>query len=571
MNLLRKILLVILLFASTNVFAQLPYNNLGFENGTFDDWETAIGYRDYYSGVITMDPVGAPSSRHIIINDKNSTDPYGDFPVLCPNGSKYSIKLGDDNSKTNPTRIGNSGRVQRISRTFIVPANFSLIFNYAVVLEDNRNASNAHDAHIQPKFEMRVVDLSSNTVLTCPYFDFTASSTLPGFLTSTRNRNPDAEVIYKDWSTALINLNNYAGKEIRIEFTATDCAPGAHFGYAYLDIDEVLSLNPISGNIFCKGQTYSTLIGPSGFKEYTWYNDKDLNTSISDKQNLVVKAEPNESYTLKIVPYDNSTCVDFLHITLQELPDSFILKVAPKVFGCPGTGIDLTAASIKAGSSVMKLYSYYKDEFGQQYLPNPDKVLQSGTYYIRGTNVGGCTDIQPIEVVLSSPEISVTQPFPVRYPTKVDLSTTFADLGFDYRYYSDAAGTIEIDKDVNVTGTYYIKATSGIPCSVIVPVKVIVNPPPPYTIEAPNTFTPNGDGVNDFFKIKIDGFVSLTQLTIFNRYGQQVFTTRSINDYWTGTSSGSALPNGTYYWIFEGKDDYFHTPVKQASSITIIR
>ncbi len=276
---------------------------------------------------------------------------------------------------------------------------------------------------------------------------------------------------------------------------------------------------------------------------------------------------------MKIVPYDNSTCIDFLHVTLKELPDPFILKIASKVYGCPGTGVDLTAASIKAGSSIMKLYSYYKDEFGQQYLPNPDKVLASGTYWIRGTNAGGCTDIQPVEVILANPEIKVIDPSPVRYPTKVDLSATFTHIsGVTYDYFTDAAATKPmVDFSVNVTGTYYIKAISGIGCSVIVPVKVVVNPPPPYTIDAPTVFTPNGDGINDNFSIKTTGYVSLTLLNIFNRYGQVVFTTRSINDYWTGASGSSALPNGTYYWIFEGTDDYFHTKVKQASSITIVR
>ncbi len=574
MNLLCKIFLVFLLFASTTVFAQLP-PNIGFESGNFNGWETSIGTRGRNTGDIIMDPPGTPSPRHTIINSnyKDQLDPYGEFPILCPNGSGYSIKLGDDQSVSQPPNSLTGGRVQSVSRTFTVPANFSLIFNYAVVLEDNRHASNAHPASIQPKFEMRVVDLSNNAVLTCPYFDFTASSTLPGFLISTKKRNQDAEVIYKDWSTAFINLNNYAGKQVRIEFIVADCAPGAHFGYAYLDIDEVLSLNPISGNIFCKDQLFTTLNGPGGFKEYTWYNDKDLNTSIGDKQQLPVQAIPNESYTLKIVPYDNLTCVDYLHVTLKELGVPFKLLVQSTVYGCVGSGVNLKDPNITIGSSTDMTYSYFKDITGSVYLPNPDKVLTSGTYYIRGTNAGGCTDIQPVEVILTNPEISVTQPFPVRYPTKVNLSTTFTHMtGVNYSYFTDAAATIPmVDYSINVTGTYYVKATSSLGCSVIAAVKVVVNPPPPYTIDAPNTFTPNGDGVNDLFSIKISGYVSLTQLTIFDRYGQQVFTTRSINDYWTGNRGTNQLPVGTYYWIFDGTDDYFHTKVKKSSSITIIR
>jgi gliding motility-associated-like protein len=570
MSLLCKIFFVLMLFTTTTVFAQLP-NNIGFEKGNFDGWETSIGTRNRTVGSIDiMDPPAAPvNGRHVIIDaayNKNELDPYGGFPVVCPNGSKYSIKLGNNIP---------AGKMQRVSYTFTVPSNitsYSIIFNYAVVIEDPN-----HSISEQPIFSAKVYNVSDNSYVSCPALDFSPQSGIPGFDKSdiTRvpvNNGPIATVYYKDWSTAMIDLTNYAGKTIRLEFTATDCKPSGHFGYAYLDIDEQLSLKPITGNVFCSNQTVVTLNGPSGFAEYMWYKDNDTTKPGISGQSITVPAIDGDKYALHIIPYLGLGCEDDLYVMLQKLAEPFNLVVTPQVYGCPGTGIDLTAASIKAGSSSMK-FSYYKDKFGVEYLPNPDRILSSGIYYIRGTNLGGCTDVLPVEVIIASPEISVTQPLPVRYPTKVDLSATFTHIsGVTYDYFTDATATEPmVDFSINVSGTYYIKATSGTPCSVIVPVKVVVNPPLPYTIEAPSAFTPNGDGINDNFSIKITGYVSMTLLNIFNRYGQVVFTTKSINDYWTGTSSGSTLPNGTYYWIFEGTDDYFHTRVKQASSITIVR
>ncbi|RZA03241.1 MAG: gliding motility-associated C-terminal domain-containing protein [Sphingobacteriaceae bacterium] len=570
MNRLCKICFFLLFFASTNVLAQLP-NNIGFEKGNFDGWETSIGTRNRTAGSIDiMDPPSNPvNGRHTIFDatyNKNMLDTYGGFPVVCPNGSRYSIKLGNDNP---------AGKMQRVSYTFTVPKNvtrYSIIFNYAVVIEDPNHGSGE-----QPLFLAKVYNVSDGGYV-CPSLDFSPQSGIPGFSKSERSRIPTnngqiTPVYYKDWSTAMIDLTNYAGKTIRLEFTAEDCKPNGHFGYAYLDVDEALSLKPINGNIFCSNQTQTTLIGPSGFAKYIWYIGNDKTKPGIEGQSITVPAVDGVNYLLHIVPFPDLGCEEDLYTTLQKLHDPFNLVVTPEVYGCRGIGVDLTAASVTAGSSTMK-FSYYKKEGdGFEYLPNPDKVLTSGTYYIRGTNDGGCTDIVPVKIILTTPDISITQPLPVQYPTKVDLSTTFTHTaGVTYNYYTDAAGTIPMtDLNVNVSGTYYIKATSGIPCTVIVPVKVIVNPPPPYTIEAPNVFTPNGDGVNDLFKIKIDGFVSLTQLTIFNRYGQQVFTTRSIDDYWTGNRGSSPLPAGTYYWIFDGTDDYYHTKVKRSSSITIVR
>lgn len=570
MNLLCKIFFVLLLLANTNVLAQLP-NNIGFEKGNFDGWETSIGTRNRATGSIDiMDPPTSPVyGRHSILDatyNKNELDFFGGFPVVCPNGSKYSIKLGNKDP---------AGKMQRVSYTFTVPSNitsYSIIFNYAVVIEDPN-----HGVDQQPIFSAKVYNVSDNSYVTCPSLDFSPQSGIPGFDKSDITRPPGmdgrvAPVYYKDWSTAMIDLTNYAGKTIRLEFTAEDCKPSGHFGYAYLDIDEVLSLKPINGNVFCSNQTETTLIGPSGFAEYMWYKNNDTTKPGIPGQYITVPAVDGDKYMLHIIPYLGLGCEDDLYITLQQLGETFSLVVAPKVYGCLDVGFDLTAANITAGSSTMKFSYYKKEKGGFEYLPNPDKVSASGTYWIRGTNDGGCTDILPIEVILTTPEINVTQPLPVRYPTKVDLSLTFTPLpGYSYGYFADEAGTTPIDRMADVTGTYYIKTTSGLGCSIVSSIKVVVNPPLPYTIEAPNTFTPNGDGVNDSFYIKTTGYVSMTLLRIFNRYGQVVFTTRSINDYWTGTSGSGALPNGTYYWIFEGTDDYFHTPVKQASSITIVR
>jgi gliding motility-associated-like protein len=565
MNLLCKIFFAMLLFANTAVFAQLPYNNLGFENGTFDGWECVSGIRDNRNNFV-MNAPGAPNSRHVVIgpSQKDELDPYGHFPVLCPNGSNYSIKLGS---------IDTPRFVERISRTLSnIPSNFSLVFNYAIVLDANA----AHGPNDQPLFNVEIFDAVTNDKVPCPSFNFVADLAIPGFTTSDvlsdKIIGNDTYPVYRDWTTAMIDLKDYAGRDLRIEFTTADCNGNIHFAYAYIDIDEKLSLKPITGSVFCKGQDSTTLIAPDGYEDYIWSGDNFITTYHG--KSYKVPAVDKASYVVKLIAYPGFGCDDILYTTLAELSDDFKLIVASQVFVCPGTAADLTAPVITNGSAPGLTYSYYfENSLGIVYLPNPKAVSKPGKYYIRGTNGGGCTDIKEIEVVIyPTPNIKVTNPNPVQYPAKVDLSTTHdRTTGFTYSYFKDAAATTAIDQYVSATGTYYIKATATTSCTNISSVKIVVDPPPPYTIDASNTFTPNGDGINDNFFIKTTGYVTLTQLTIFNRYGQLVFTARSINDHWTGTNSGSTLPEGTYYWIFEGTDDYFHTKVKRASSITIVR
>ncbi|MEL7021718.1 MAG: gliding motility-associated C-terminal domain-containing protein, partial [Bacteroidota bacterium] len=64
-------------------------------------------------------------------------------------------------------------------------------------------------------------------------------------------------------------------------------------------------------------------------------------------------------------------------------------------------------------------------------------------------------------------------------------------------------------------------------------------------------FSPNDDGVNDFFTIQgIDAFPDHT-LNIYNRWGNQVLNRSNYKNDWDGTWNNRALPDGTYFYIFD--------------------
>ncbi len=67
-------------------------------------------------------------------------------------------------------------------------------------------------------------------------------------------------------------------------------------------------------------------------------------------------------------------------------------------------------------------------------------------------------------------------------------------------------------------------------------------------LDFPNAFSPNGDGINDIYKAK-DGYQSIVefQATIFNRWGQKLYSWTDPAGGWDGTFNGKAVADGVYF------------------------
>jgi gliding motility-associated-like protein len=89
----------------------------------------------------------------------------------------------------------------------------------------------------------------------------------------------------------------------------------------------------------------------------------------------------------------------------------------------------------------------------------------------------------------------------------------------------------------------------------------------------PEVFTPNGDGVNDFFVIKGIQKTENT-LTIYNRWGNKVYKMDNYDNTWngmpnvTGTLGNQKLPQGTYYYILEFKGE---TNLKTTNGFVVLQ
>jgi gliding motility-associated-like protein len=82
-----------------------------------------------------------------------------------------------------------------------------------------------------------------------------------------------------------------------------------------------------------------------------------------------------------------------------------------------------------------------------------------------------------------------------------------------------------------------------------------------------NTFSPNGDGINDLFYIGNVVKYPNNRLEVYTRTGQLVYAKSDYDNSWDGTNYGDKLPAATYYYTFNPGDG---SPAK-FGSVTIVR
>jgi len=302
----------------------------------------------------------------------------------------------------------------------------------------------------------------------------------------------------------------------------------------------------------CFGNTsaFTNITDPKGstVEGYFW----DFN----DNTNLVIATNPTHTYiasgTYDVTLIASSTdgCKDTVVHTVNvwELPRPNITAGGP-IFFCEGENVDLTVNPIGTPT-------FWSTGETTQTI----NVDTTGDYTVSITDIHGCegeTSILVYSWLL--PELSISNDTTVSLGEDVPLWVTGA-LNYDWQlptYLDDSFSDMPNSIDPKETITYTVVGTdiNGCQSDATVTIKVEVD----YNLKPVNLFTPNGDGVNDRFYIGNIECYSDCQLSVFNRWGLQVYSSNSYQNDWKGIFNDDPLPDGTYYYVIEcdGREDRF--------------
>ncbi len=134
--------------------------------------------------------------------------------------------------------------------------------------------------------------------------------------------------------------------------------------------------------------------------------------------------------------------------------------------------------------------------------------------------------------------------------------------GLNDPYISDPVAVLQKDQ------LYNLIVTSSEGCREEDQLLVKVYAGPEFYV--PTGFTPNHDGVNDYFRVIAPGVPKMDFLRVWDRWGRLVFETSTLSATWDGTLKGDPAPAGTYVWMVQGTD-YSGRLFNRKGTVTLIR
>ena len=255
--------------------------------------QSAYKSEDPYTNIGVID-FGSDSeeSRHTIHVDPTETDPRTDDELnTVPKGALASVRLGNWDQ---------TGEAEAITYNITVDAENQgiLIVKYATVVEYS-----GHERSGEPFFRLEVLDEYGQLIdQSCGHADYAYSDAVEsGDLNGWHITKSNTNIAWKEWTTVGVNLQPYAGQNIKVRLTTSDCYQSAHFGYAYFTID-CASAKLETEN--CGNDAKIECHAPEGFT-YKWFNE--AGEIVGTERELIVDPGRQE-YTCRVSFIEDTTC-----------------------------------------------------------------------------------------------------------------------------------------------------------------------------------------------------------------------------------------------------------------------
>jgi gliding motility-associated-like protein len=300
-----------------------------------------------------------------------------------------------------------------------------------------------------------------------------------------------------------------------------------------ITIYERPTVSLLADTILCEGETL-ILDAANGGSSYQW--------STGDQTQTI---EVTSSSTYKVT-VNNGHCTnsDEVNVTFYSYPDA---SLGQDIVICNGD----ESTTLNAPNNNTSTYHWSTGA-----ISSSISVAASGQYSIQVSH-GRCVSKDTINVNFASIRPITFLDTTLIIPFGEDLKLSETAINTQQWRWNFGDGATETVSIPPITHHYekaniyhgHVELFNDFGCTKTISFEVEV----PYHVFIPNVFTPNGDETNESFEIQYNGDLKNFSQIVYDRYGKEVFTSRSITDRWRALE----VPSGLYYYNVRLDKDIF--------------
>ena len=316
----------------------------------------------------------------------------------------------------------------------------------------------------------------------------------------------------------------------------------------------------------CQGDTLTLEVldvsGGTGQYTYVWTNSQEQ--ILGNTDTLQVAVPTDAGYTITVADQCGNSG-DTLVYALIPNPAPFLLSFNADTVICAGDTVALWAR-VTGGSG------YYTIEWPGSELSDPQLLVNPPVNDSYSVNIYD----QCGEVISDQVNVGVEAPVVVINSTNAgqdDWVFEAATLPTFCRSYRWDLGDGTLSRERTLAHSYldleehwvHLKVITYVGCSAVDSVLIR----PPGQLWFPNAFTPDGDGINETFGPAMR-YVDKFEMSIFDRWGQPIYTTDAVDQPWDGTVNGGLATTGVYVYKYRAEGHLFPS-VENYGHVTLLR
>jgi len=360
-------------------------------------------------------------------------------------------------------------------------------------------------------------------------------SDIPGQTTTTLSRNFPAATppgIY-EFRLAVAEAGNMGSPQCRVASQPLRVSINAN------PVTTAINNSPV-----CEGGTVT--LTATGGTLYAWSGPNGFTGSASPLPVNNIQMNQAGKYYVTVTNAAGCTHIDSTTISINPAPVATTSFTSTSV--CEGDSIQLIAAG---GPPYQWIPSVGLSDVN---IFNPKASPATTTVYsVIVTNLFSCKDTADVTInVITKAVVSAGPDRTMLKGQALALAGNVSGQGYTYSWspgtYINDIYSLQPVVNPPTDAQYILTAVSNIGCKTAADTMNIKVYP---EIFIPNTFTPNGNGVNDTWNIPASAAYPGFELFVYDRYGQLIFHTTNTPVSWDGTYKGTPCSNGVYTYLIK--------------------